>query len=696
MTPPMQANSPSRSSIARRPVRAGWVGPVIFTTLVVVWVFSLWTYDTQMTNAWREDRDERLDLTCQMLAGDIGRSVRKDLGIPPEMLRAWRRDDDVPNEIVREARLRADAMRGHFSEFRILTRERTGDLWEVVAGDRRGPPSPVDTDLATQALRGEITVGAIRQVEAQRAQALVCYGARDLAGRQFLLETIWELTPETLNPTRWSDLEQVVWWIIERSGEGVLVPPSIDPTGQGSAAPISVPPWVEWHLTLEPLPSWFVAENRVRRAIWIFGGLGLVLTVAFLLRIEHKNKILVALTNRSIENAALLETVLDGSEDYSIIATDLTGQIIQANRGTERLYQHPSADLIGKPLEILSHPQSAPDDQLDAILRSTLETGRHDDVAVVRRADGSHVHAQLTAAVLSDAQGDPIGFVVISHDVSALLDRTMRLEELNTELTEQTRMARRATRLVNEFLANVSHELRTPLNAILGYAKLVERKTREQIDARQSENLRRIHGAGESLLSLINDLLDLSKIEAGRMPTQCELIHLQSIVEEVAQTVQPLADKQRDEIRVEVHPEFPTMVSDPHHLRQIVMNLVGNAIKFTSKGTITIALNPGRLPQTVQLSITDTGIGIPEEQLPRVFDAFFQVADTGAPPTGGTGLGLSIVQRLAQQLGGSVTVDSHVGKGTVFTVTLPRDVTDESAEPPAAPEPKLAQSPESP
>jgi PAS domain S-box-containing protein len=666
------------------------VGPLVICALIVVWTFSLWTYDRQVTHRWREDREQRLDLVCQMLTSTISRSIRQDLAGLQQMLLIWLNDQEVPNEVVREEQVAAVARRHHLTHHRILMRL-PGSGWLVVAGDRQGRASPEDPVLAMQALRRTIATGPIESLGPDHAKALVYAGTIENPNVEVVVEARWDITPETLiegiDPTLRRDIEQTDWGLRDGSGQEIFKTPH-DLYEQGTVVDVDASPWLVWHLALEPHSSWFAAEAKLRRTIWIIGGIAMALSVAFLLHIEFKNKILTGLANRSIETAALLETVLDGSEDHSIIATDLSGRIVRANRGTERLYGHAPARLIGRPIGMLSHPQAPATDRFDHILGLTLESRRYDDVVVVRRADGSMGHVQLTCALRTDADGHAIGFVFITHDVTALLDRTVRLEQLNAQLAEQTRIARHANQLINEFLANMSHELRTPLNAILGYTRLVQRKTQDILPPKQGDNLNRILDAGESLMRLINDLLDLSKIEAGRMPIQCETLRLPRLVSEVVQTVRPLAESQLDQIQVKSDPALPPMVSDPHHLRQIVMNLVANAIKFTSKGTISVELRPGRTPHTVQIVVSDTGIGIPEEHLPHIFEAFYQVDGSTTRAQGGTGLGLSIVQRLVQQLGGEITVDSRVGRGATFTVTLPRDVTGAPPEIAAASAPE--------
>jgi PAS domain S-box-containing protein len=490
------------------------------------------------------------------------------------------------------------------------------------------------------------------------------------------------LLPDTLNaenarnPLTPEELAQSVWGVRDKSGPMILPPRPGGIERSEVTMDIDVSPWpLNWQLIFRPREAWYAGEGGITRRVWLIGGIAMILSLGLLIQIEIKNKTLVHFANRTIETAALLETVLDGTEDYGIIATDLAGRMVRANRGCERLFGHPPSDLIGQSINLLSHPRAATHDKLEHILRSTLESGRYDDVVAVRGPDAEMRQVQLSCAARTDADGNPIGFVLIMHDVTSLLDRTMRLEQLNAQLAEQTQVAQRAHRLVNEFLATMSHELRTPLNAILGYTRLVHRKAGPQLEPRQSENLTKILRAGEGLLGLINDLLDLSKIQAGRMPIQCEEFKVGKVIDEVVDTIGPLAEAQRDQIVVNIDRTMLPMVTDRTHMRQILVNLMANAIKFTNKGTIEIRVRPERPTDAVRIEVIDSGVGIPEEQLNRIFEPFYQVETEGKRPDSGTGLGLSIVQRLVRHLGGEIRVDSRVGQGSVFCVTLPRDIT---------------------
>jgi signal transduction histidine kinase len=217
----------------------------------------------------------------------------------------------------------------------------------------------------------------------------------------------------------------------------------------------------------------------------------------------------------------------------------------------------------------------------------------------------------------------------------------------------------------------MSHELRTPLNAIIGVTEML----REDAEALKQdvEPLDRVLGAGRHLLALINDILDLSKIEAGRMELNLDTFALPPLIDEVVMTIEPLAAKNGNQVAIHCDAAIGTLHADQMRLRQALLNLMSNANKFTEKGTVTIATHQeqenGR--DWVTLSVTDTGIGMTAEQMGKLFQEFSQASSTTASKYGGTGLGLVISRRFCQMMGGDITVASEPGKGSVFTVRLP-------------------------
>ena len=240
-----------------------------------------------------------------------------------------------------------------------------------------------------------------------------------------------------------------------------------------------------------------------------------------------------------------------------------------------------------------------------------------------------------------------------------------------------------ATEAKSQFLASMSHELRTPMNAIIGFTRLVMRRSKDVLPAQQYSNLEKILASANHLLALLNDVLDLSKIEAGKMAVLIEPFDVAALIGEVQAVIQPLIAKNANTLVIECAPDLGAMRSDQTKLRQNLFNLLSNAAKFTQQGRITLAAR--RLVRDgddwVEFKVSDTGIGMSTEQLGRLFEVFTQAEASTARDYGGTGLGLAITRRYCQMLGGDVTVLSAPGAGSTFTIVLP--AVAPSAEPAA-------------
>jgi signal transduction histidine kinase len=252
-----------------------------------------------------------------------------------------------------------------------------------------------------------------------------------------------------------------------------------------------------------------------------------------------------------------------------------------------------------------------------------------------------------------------------------LLDANVRLEERSQQITE-------ANMAKSRFLANVSHELRTPLNAIVGYNALALSGLYGEVTADHRNAHDRIRQAADHLLRVVNDVLELSKIDVGRMEVDVRQVTLEPLLEGVISIVEPVAEAKDVRIDLVVSRDLPTVNTDPRHVRQILMNLATNAIKFTERGSITIVAKRGEGADAgrVLIAVEDTGIGIPSRDLDRIFDEFEQVRPSGRGDSmaRGTGLGLAVSRKLARLVGGDVRVESHFGTGSRFTLVVPVDV----------------------
>jgi signal transduction histidine kinase/DNA-binding response OmpR family regulator len=262
------------------------------------------------------------------------------------------------------------------------------------------------------------------------------------------------------------------------------------------------------------------------------------------------------------------------------------------------------------------------------------------------------------------------------------------LQAMNSQLLESEKKAHAASQAKSEFLAKMSHELRTPLNAIIGYSEMLQEEAEDVGQPGFVPDLQKIRSAGKHLLALINDILDLSKIEAGKMEVYLEDFEIAPMIRDVVSTVQPLVAKNGNELVVNCADDIGSMHSDLTKVRQGLFNLLSNASKFTQRGTITLEAHREMLAdsETVSFRVTDTGIGMNPEQVGRLFQEFTQASESTTRKYGGTGLGLAITQHFCRMLGGDVTVYSEEGRGSTFTMKLPaatqkKETGDNLAEP---------------
>jgi signal transduction histidine kinase/DNA-binding response OmpR family regulator len=259
------------------------------------------------------------------------------------------------------------------------------------------------------------------------------------------------------------------------------------------------------------------------------------------------------------------------------------------------------------------------------------------------------------------------------------------------DLEEAKQEALEATKAKSNFLANMSHELRTPMNAILGYSEMLMEEAEDQEQEDFIPDLQKIHAAGKHLLGLINEILDLSKIEAGKMDLYLESFDVAGMINEVASTLKPLVDKNANTLQVHLSPDLDTMHADLTKVRQSLFNLLSNASKFTEKGTITLDAEPVFKDgaRWIAFRVADTGIGMTPEQLEKLFQPFVQADASTSRKYGGTGLGMTITQLFIKMMGGEMNVASEPGAGTTFTVLLPAEVKTEPLAP--VPQPEAAE-----
>ncbi len=260
--------------------------------------------------------------------------------------------------------------------------------------------------------------------------------------------------------------------------------------------------------------------------------------------------------------------------------------------------------------------------------------------------------------------------VILKRQRAEIIAQQEALYETNNELKAARELAEENTRLKSEFLSTMSHELRTPLNAIIGYSGIMLQGISGQIDAEAERMIQTMSDSSQHLLNLVNDILDLSKIEAGRMDIVEAEYAIRDLISSVETQMKILAKEKQLLFDIEIEDEVPYILKgDPERIKQILINLLSNAFKFTDKGAV--GLYVSRKENQIWLRVRDTGIGIPPHALPFIFQEFRQVDGSSRREKQGTGLGLAIVRRLSQAMGGTVNVESKVGEGTVFTVALP-------------------------
>ena len=369
---------------------------------------------------------------------------------------------------------------------------------------------------------------------------------------------------------------------------------------------------------------------------------------------------------KSRENLrALLEVAPD-----AVITVDDQGKIVLVNSQTEKLFGYQRAELLGQPVEKLiperargSHPRLRTEYAANPHTRA-MGTGL--ELSALRK-DGTEFPVEISISPIHTSEG----FRVISsiRDVSERTKIQRQIEQQNRELELRNREVERATQLKSKFLASMSHELRTPLNAIVGFSDLLAEGTPGALNDKQKRFVNHIKEASGHLLQLINDILDLSKIEAGQLEFRPEDFLIKDALPEVLSTIRPLASAKNLEIQAYQDVAY-SVYADRVRFKQILYNLLSNAVKFTPPGG-RISIDCEEESGHICLSVTDTGVGIRAEDQAVIFEEFRQVEGNIHTAAGGTGLGLAITKRLVEQQGGTISVESEPGKGSRFRFTLP-------------------------
>ena len=365
--------------------------------------------------------------------------------------------------------------------------------------------------------------------------------------------------------------------------------------------------------------------------------------------------------------AELYRLLVERVTDYAIFALDAGGHIISWNPGAQRLKGYLAHEIIGKHFSNFYPEVDKKAGKPEWELEVATATGRVEDEGWRIRKDGTRFWANVVITALRDDSGTLIGFAKITRDL------TERMEAQQRAIADARRLAEveGLSRAKSQFLASMSHELRTPLNAIGGYAELIEMGLGGSVTDQQREYLTRIRTSQQHLLRIINDLLNYSRIEAGKLTYEKDRVPLSGVIDSVSTMVGPQARTKRVTVETPPCPAEVVAIADRLKVEQIVLNLATNAIKFTpSEGRVTIECR--KAEDHVRLAVADTGPGIPADRIEDIFEPFVQLGRSLSSGHEGAGLGLAISRDLARAMGGDVTVESTAGHGATFTLSLPK------------------------
>jgi PAS domain S-box-containing protein len=415
---------------------------------------------------------------------------------------------------------------------------------------------------------------------------------------------------------------------------------------------------------------------------------------------------LVGVVHDVTEREAAARALRDSERKYRELVEDANsiilrwardGRVIFMNEYGLRFFGYTAEELYGRHvMETIVPPTDTNGRDLGELMEEILSdpVAFEQSVNENMRRNGERVWISWTNRIVRDSRGEVTEILSVGTDVTerrlaedAIRELNVTLEHRVAERTAELAVAKdraeAADRVKSAFLATMSHELRTPLNSIIGFTGIMLQGLAGPLNTEQQKQLSMVQGSSRHLLALINDVLDISKIEAGQLKVSCERFDLRDSIEKAIELVRPSVAERSLSLQVAIAPEIGEIVSDPRRVEQILLNILNNAVKFTDAGSISLAADimPGDSPGSpawIRIAVADTGIGIKPEDLSGLFQPFRQV-DTGlSRQHDGTGLGLAICRRLAEMLGGSIDATSEWGKGSVFTLRLPATGTGEA------------------
>ncbi len=436
------------------------------------------------------------------------------------------------------------------------------------------------------------------------------------------------------------------------------------------------------------LKRWISEDVRFEWPIWLKTlGIGMIvclfLSLAGTILFKYQMEKTLRKSERKYKELVMLANTI-------VLRWTTNGKIIFLNEFGLRFFGYSASEITGRQLlgTLVPKSDSAGRDlaqMLSRIPENPDQFGRNINENIL--CNGKRVWIDWRNRVIMDRQGKPKEILSIGTDITDLRQAEHQIHQLNADLqhhaqTLEKRVAVRtkelaaakeraeaADHLKSAFLATMSHELRTPLNSIIGFTGILLQGLAGPLNDEQQKQLRMVQDSSRHLLNLINDVLDISKIEAGQLSVSADTFDLPLSIEKTIRLIRPAAEKKNLDLLTEIAPDVKTVTTDQHRLEQVMLNLLNNAVKFTEEGAVTLVCN--KTKTHYHLSVSDTGIGIPLEKIPHLFQPFYQI-DTGLSRRHeGTGLGLSICKKLMDLMGGSIDVHSRPGQGSTFTIRFP-------------------------